>query len=185
MLTSFRHRSLIKLFSGFKDSDTLYLEIEHCSNGEFSKYLNDEGPLTIGDAKFYVSECVLILEFLHGSGIIHRDFKPENLLLDDKNHLKIIDFGTAKFFETESNKVFYKNISGMLDKIRNREEGIGRDRKGTFVGTMFYLSPEMIESEEGGTEGDWWAFGITIYKMLTGMYQFFTLNLKIFAKVPV
>lgn len=115
---------------------------------------------------------------MHGSGIIHRDFKPENLLLDDKNHLKIIDFGTAKFFETESNKVFYKNISGMLDKIRNREEGSQRDRKGTFVGTMFYLSPEMIEDDEGGTEGDWWAFGITIYKMLTGKYQF---CLKIFA----
>ena len=89
--------------------------------------------------------------------------------MDCKNHLKVIDFGTAKFFETKENKVFYENISGIVEKMRHREEGDKAfGRRGTFVGTMFYLSPEMIDNDVGGIEGDYWALGVTIFKMLTG-----------------
>ena len=185
VLSHFSHKCLIKLYSYFTDSSTLYFELEFCQNGEFSRYMQEQKILPMKEAQFYAAECVSILDFMHSNGIAHRDFKPENLLLDDNYHLKVCDFGTAKFFSTGDNDTFIQKITEYLMKIRGLKkedpnklsvndvnEGQLKADRGTFVGTLYYISPEMLKNQSGGPEGDYWAQGVIIYKMLTNKYPF-------------
>jgi len=93
----------------------------------------------MNDIIFYVAEMVTILEFLHSNGIAHRDFKPENLMLDENRHLKIIDFGTARF--SQGNKKSAKLFKNLIERQEQREERIhgkkipSKKHKSTFVGT--------------------------------------------------
>lgn len=75
------------------------------------------------DKKFYIAELVLILEFLHKNGIAHRDVKPENLMLGPDNHLRIIDFGTAMFFDIPTaNQEFISNKHDQFEKSKYHNE---------------------------------------------------------------
>ena len=77
--------------------------------------------MTLEDKKFYIAELVLILEFLHKNGIAHRDVKPENLMLGPDNHLRIIDFGTAMFFDIPTaNQAFITRAKEMVKKIKEK-----------------------------------------------------------------
>lgn len=73
--------------------------LDYAPNGELHTTLKREGKLTYEGARFMAAELVNILEYMHSRGITHRDLKPSNLLLDEYNHLKLIDFGTAKIQE--------------------------------------------------------------------------------------
>ena len=73
--------------------------LDYASNGELHTTLKREGKLNYAGAKFMAAELVNILEYMHARGVTHRDLKPSNLLLDEHNHLKLIDFGTAKILE--------------------------------------------------------------------------------------
>ena len=128
----------------------------------------------MAEARFLAAEIVLILEFLKQSGIVHRDLKPENLLLDDKNHLKVIDFGTGKFIPLTNNTDFIKKINAIKAKFsepKTEEEGT-QERRNSFVGTPFYLSPELIREDEVSFPADIWAFGIILYHMVTGKFPY-------------
>jgi len=109
--------------------------------GELFSYLRAAGRFTNSMTKFYAAEVVLALEHLHSVNIIHRDLRPENLLLDKRGHIRIIDFGFAKKVE---------------------------DRTWTLCGTPEYLAPEIIQCKGHGKAVDWWALGILIFEMLAG-----------------
>jgi serine/threonine protein kinase len=99
-------------------------------------------------AKFYASEILLALEYLHSQKIIYRDLKLENVLLDFDGHVKLADYGISKI-----------NI------------GYG-DLTNTFCGTENYMAIEILEGRKYGLAVDWWAFGCLLYVMLTGFYPF-------------
>ena len=111
--------------------------------------------------KFFTAEMINILEFMHTSGIAHRDFKPENILLKTDGHMKCIDFGTAKFLDIKkrTSELFGFPIVSEDDENDSDEEGIPRK---TFNGTRYYVSPEVLESKDAGASVDLWALGIFI-----------------------
>lgn len=100
--------------------------------------------------RFYGSEIVLALGYLHDNNIVYRDLKLENLLLDKDGHIKIADFGLCK-----------EDISFS-----------GRTR--TFCGTPEYLAPEVLEDNDYGRAVDWWGLGVVMYEMMCGRLPFYS-----------
>jgi len=127
---------------------------------------------------FFAAEIVNILEYIHNMGIIHRDLKPENLMLDENNRLKIIDFGTAEVFERKGiNDDLYTKYMGIRQKYADESDDVMAFRNSvkprkSFVGTVYYVAPEMLEHQNVDKGSDFWALGIIIYKMLTDDYLF-------------
>lgn len=127
---------------------------------------------------FIAAEIVNILEYIHGMGIIHRDLKPENLMLDENSKLKVIDFGTAEIFERKGvNDDLYQKYSVIRQKYAYESDDVMAFRdsvkpRKSFVGTVYYVAPEMLEHQNVDRGCDFWALGIIIYKMLTGEYLF-------------
>ncbi|XP_041440430.1 protein kinase C delta type-like [Xenopus laevis] len=97
---------------------------------------------------FYSAEMICGLQYLHSRGIIHRDFKPDNVMLSSEGHIKIVDFGLA--------------AEGVFDK----DTITGR------IGTFAYMAPEVIRGKEYNAAVDWWSFGITLCEMATGQFPF-------------
>ncbi len=133
---------IIRLYSTFQDETYLYMLLEYAIGGELFTYLRRAGRFSISSTRFYASQIVLALEYLHSLGIVYRDLKPENLLLDARGNLKIADFGFAKV--------------------------IPDNRTWTLCGTPEYLAPEIIIGRGHGRPVDWWALGVLIYEMAAG-----------------
>ncbi|KAL1919468.1 uncharacterized protein VTP21DRAFT_2161 [Calcarisporiella thermophila] len=140
---------IVNLYCAFQDEYSLSMLLEFMIGGELFTYLRRAGRFSNEVARFYAAELVLVLEYLHEKSIIYRDLKPENLLLDEKGHIKVTDFG------------FAKRIDG---------------RTWTLCGTPEYLAPEIIQSKGHGKEVDWWALGVLIFEMLAGHPPFFDEN---------
>lgn len=140
---------IVKLYGAFQDNRNLYMLEEYVIGGEMFSHLRRAGRFSDETTKFYVSQIVLALEYLHNLDIVYRDLKPENLLIDISGNIKITDFGFAKKVE---------------------------DRTWTLCGTPEYLAPEIIQSKGHGKAVDWWALGILIFEMLAGYPPFFDDN---------
>jgi len=112
---------------------------------------------------------------------MHRDLKPENVLLDEKWHTKVvslsiytfqIDFGDAKFIDAELEKEVLE-AEGKEDEAEDiTRSDTMTQRRGTFVGTPYYVSPEMLDQEQSFPASDLWALGCIIFRMVTGQYPF-------------
>mmetsp|Transcript_2778 Transcript_2778/g.4182 ORF Transcript_2778/g.4182 Transcript_2778/m.4182 type:complete len:928 (+) Transcript_2778:61-2844(+) len=152
-LNKLDHPNIVTLYSTFQDYGTLYYQMEFLSGGEVWSHLQDSYsgssvgcPLSL--ARFFIAEAINALEYMHRRGIVHRDVKPENMLLTADGHLKFVDFGTCK---------------DLLQPDLNGQE---------FVGTAEYMSPEVVESKDSGPETDLWALGVVLYQMMTGYTTF-------------
>ncbi|ESL10075.1 protein kinase A catalytic subunit [Trypanosoma rangeli SC58] len=157
ILQELNHPFIVNMLKGFMDNDRLYLLLEFVAGGELFTHLRKAGKFPNDVAKFYSAEVILAFEYLHSSGIVYRDLKPENLLLDEQGNIKITDFG------------FAKRVS---------------ERTFTLCGTPEYLAPEVIQSRGHGKAVDWWALGILLYEMLVGYPPFFDESpFKIYEKI--
>jgi len=125
--------------------------MDFINGGELFYHLSNEKRFTEERTRFYAAEIISGVEYLHKSGVIYRDLKPENLLLNSKGHIVITDFGLSK-------------------------EGLhGKDSKTTtFCGTPEYLAPEIIQGKDYTKAIDWWSVGTLIYEMLTGLPPFYS-----------
>ncbi|XP_069840634.1 protein kinase C delta type-like [Dendropsophus ebraccatus] len=122
--------------------------MQYMTCGDFNQLLQLRGPLDITDARFYAAEIVCGIQFLHSKGVIHRDLKPDNILVADTGHVKITDFGLA------------------IDNMHG-------DRTATScAGTLDYMAPEMLAQKKYSAGVDWYSFGVILNEMLTSEREF-------------
>ncbi|KAG9332815.1 hypothetical protein JZ751_014914 [Albula glossodonta] len=128
--------------------ERLFLVIEYVNGGDLMFHMQRQRKLPEEHARFYAAEICIALNFLHEKGIIYRDLKLDNVLLDHEGHIKLTDYGMCK-------------------------EGIRPgDTTSTFCGTPNYIAPEILRGEDYGFSVDWWALGVLMFEMMAGRSPF-------------
>jgi serine/threonine protein kinase len=148
-----KHPFIVHLHYAFQTAQKLYFVLDYCPGGELFFHLSRMEKFEEKMAKFYVAEVTLALQHLHELGVVYRDLKPENILFDAQGHVLLADFGLAK--------------EGITD---------GAEGTNSMCGTPEYLPPEILDRTGHGTAVDWWALGMVLYEMLTGLPPWYTRN---------
>lgn len=145
------HPFIMKLHFAFQSEDKLYLVLDYCPGGELFFHLSRYRRFPERVARFFSAELLLALGHLHKKGIIYRDLKPENVLLDADGHVKLGDFGLAK------------------DRISHPCQGAT-----SMCGTPEYMAPEVLAQAGHGFCVDYWGLGMLTYEMMTGLPPWYT-----------
>lgn len=142
-----KNNYIAKFYGVFQDEKYVYAIFEFVAGGELFYHLRRAEKFPVNVAKFYLSELVVAIGYCHDKmGVLYRDLKPENVLLDKKGHIRLIDFGFAK----QTTELTF-----------------------TLLGTPEYLAPELIRQSGHHKSADWWSFGVITYELLCGVPPFY------------
>jgi hypothetical protein len=144
---------IVSLVGAFETKTRLYIVQDFCNGGELFSVLSRHGRLPLTATRFYAAQCAVALDHLHMKRFAYRDLKTENIMLDRKGNVRLVDFGLVK-------------------------EGISQPERGSrsFVGTTEYIAPEMLTRKGHGFAVDWWALGVVIHELLTGLPPWYVNN---------
>lgn len=152
IMRSLDHPSICRLYDVVETKESIYIVMELCANGELFQYVTSRGRLEEAEARTLFKQIIEAVDYCHSKSIIHRDIKHKNILLDQENRIKLIDFGLSNY--------------ATKDGLRS-----------TFCGTPAYSAPEMILAQKySGPEVDVWSVGVVLFSMLTGEFPFKTVS---------
>ena len=150
LLKNLNHVNIVKYHGFIQKMDTLYIILEYCSRGSLKKLLTPSRVIPELEAKSYIRQTLQGLVYLHEQGVIHRDIKAANLLLDSNNVVKLADFGVST-------------------KVNNASMAM------TLAGSLNWMAPEIIGNRGASTLSDIWSLGATVVELLTGNPPFHNL----------
>ncbi|KAK9115140.1 hypothetical protein Syun_021937 [Stephania yunnanensis] len=179
ILISVRNPFVVRFFYSFTCRDNLYLVMEYLNGGDLYSLLRNLGCLDEDVARVYVAEIVLALEYLHSLRVVHRDLKPDNLLIAHDGHIKLTDFGLSKVgLINSTDDLSGPAVSGTTllaeeePQVSVSEEQRQRRQKRSAVGTPDYLAPEILLGTGHGATADWWSVGVILFELIVGIPPF-------------
>ncbi|RXK42351.1 AGC/NDR/NDR protein kinase [Tremella mesenterica] len=194
---------VVQLYYSFQDMQYLYLVMEFLPGGDLMTMLIKYDTFSEDVTKFYMAECILAIEAVHNLGFIHRDIKPDNILIDATGHIKLSDFGLSTGFHKQHDSMYYQRLLGggnsnattktsnaprnsvMVNAINltmTSKQDIAtwkanrRKLAYSTVGTPDYISPEIFMQKGYGKECDWWSLGAIMFECLVGYPPFCSEN---------
>ncbi|KAI9844403.1 MAG: Serine/threonine-protein kinase [Sclerophora amabilis] len=184
---------VVKLFTTFQDASYLYMLMEFLPGGDLMTMLIKYEIFSEDITRFYMAEIILAIEVVHKLGFIHRDIKPDNIILDKGGHIKLTDFGLSTGFHKQHDNSYYQQLlTGKSNKPRDRSSvsldqinltvsnrgQINTWRKSrrvmaySTVGTPDYIAPEIFSGQGYSFECDWWSLGTIMFECLIGWPPF-------------
>ena len=146
IMLSLDHPFIVKMVRGFKNDYFVFLLIEYVNGICLKELINQQIKLfTVGDTRFYVANILLAIEYMHKKKIVHRDIKPNNIMVNSNGYLKLIDFGTAKLINNYTN---------------------------TIIGTPHYMAPEILLGKGYSFSVDFWSLGVCAFELFYHRYPF-------------
>ena len=163
---------IVELKASFQEDDYLYLVMEYLPGGDLMNLLIQKDTLTEKEAKFYIAELILAIESIHNLDCIHRDIKPDNVLIDKNGHIKLSDFGLAKISDKLYEKEEEKYQNYLKNKKNEKNNKMTHNKNFSCVGTAYYVAPEVLNKNGYDKDIDWWSVGIIFFEMLVGYAPF-------------
>ncbi|XP_030051039.1 hormonally up-regulated neu tumor-associated kinase homolog A [Microcaecilia unicolor] len=146
-----KHPNIVQLYETLETENSYYLVMELCLGGDLMDQICDKKKLEETEVRRYTRQIISAVEHLHRHGIVHRDLKIENFLLDENNNIKIVDFGLSNTLKFES----------LSEELLN-----------TQCGSPAYAAPELLAHKKYGPKVDVWSIGVSMFAMLTGTLPF-------------
>ncbi|XP_031250665.1 phosphoenolpyruvate carboxylase kinase 1-like [Pistacia vera] len=141
---------IVQIFAVYEDDYHLHMVLELCDSQDLYHHLMNKGILSESESKSIITQLLQAISHMHKLGIVHRDIKPDNILFSSGNVVKISDFGSAEFFNNESEELM---------------RGV--------VGTPYYVAPEVVAGRDYNEKVDIWSAGVVLYIMLAGFPPFY------------
>ena len=190
---------IVNLKYSFQDEFYLYLVMDFLPGGDLMNLLMKKEILTEDEARFYTAEMILAVDSVHKLNCIHRDLKPDNILIDKRGHIQLSDFGLSKLSDNAFYPMSSKEASQPPKKLMNQGKDIitkanpnmnlnnslklnkkfhkkSRLLAYSTVGTPDYIAPEVFGQSGYGQEVDWWSIGVMFFEMVVGYPPFFSEN---------